>query len=449
MSTRIAKQAVVVGAGMGGLSAAAALARHFEQVTVLERDVLPTDASPRSAIPQGRHVHVLLAGGERALSELLPDFAQDLLRVGAVPIRVDRDMRREFPGGRVFPQRDLGFDFYALSRPLLEETLRQRVEAMENVALQYESRVRRLTSRDGGQAVGGVAYDGADGRVRELPADLVVEASGRGTLTQAFLEEAGFPLPEATTVGVDMCYSTAVFEIPDDAPTDWKGVFTYPDPPENSRGALLMPLEDRRWIVSLGARLGEDPPGDPDGCMEYLGSLHSRTVYEAASKAKRVGDIARYRFPESIRRHYARLPSFPRGLLPTGDSLCRFNPIYGQGMSVGAQEARALSRLLAERADEADPFEGLAQAFFAAVEDVVEAPWEMAALPDFAYPGTRGERPADLDERLRRGAALNRLAADDLEVNRVLLEVRHLVRPPSALDEPWLTERVDEAMAEA
>jgi len=448
MSTRIGKQAVVVGAGMGGLSAAGALASHFEQVTVLDRDVLPADGAPRSGIPQGRHVHVLLAGGHRAISELFPDFEADLLQAGAVPVRVDRDVRREFPGGRTFPQRDLGFDFYAQSRPRLEGTLRARVRALPNVTLEQECRVQTLTSSDGGRSVGGVRYVDADGRSRELRADLVVESSGRGNLTYAFLEETAHPLPEATTIGVDMCYSTAVFQIPEQAPTGWKGVFTYSRFPD-SRNAIMMPLEGGRWILSLGARLAEEPPGDPDGVMEYLRNLHSPTIHDAVSKAERVGEIARYRFPESIRRHYVRLRSFPRGLLPTGDAICRVNPIYGQGMSVGAQEALALNHLLAERAGEADPLDGLAHAFFEAVEGVVETPWMTAALPDLAYPGTRGERPADLKEQLKRGAALNRLAVEDLRVNQVLLEVRHLVRPHTALDEPWLSELLDEAMADA
>lgn len=445
----IGRQAVVVGAGMGGLAAAGALTDHFERVTVFDRDVLPTDGSPRSGIPQGRHVHVLLAGGHRAISDLFPDFEQDLLRAGAIPVRVDRDMRRDFPGGVTYPQLDLGFDSYSQSRPRLEGTLRARVRRLQNVALEQECRVQALTSSDGGRMVDGVSYVDADGRNHELRADLVVESSGRGSLTYAFLEGVGQPLPEATSIGVDMCYSSAVFEVPEDAPTGWKGVAVYPSAPDSSRSGLLMPLEAGRWIVSLGARLGEEPPGDPDGFMEYLRTLHSPTIYDAVSKAKRVGEIARYRFPESIRRHYVRLNSFPRGLLPMGDSICRFNPIYGQGMTVGAQQAHTLDRLLTERGDVADPLDGLAHAFFEAVEHVVETPWVTAALPDFAYPDTRGERPADLEEELKKGAALNRLAADDPRVNRVLLEVRHLVKPHSALDAPWLADLLDQAVGDA
>src|SRR5215469_15314493 len=83
-STSIGRQAVVVGAGMGGLPAARALADYFEHVAVLERDTLPLDASHRTGTPQARHTHGLLSGGQRALNDLFPGFAQNLAAAGAV-----------------------------------------------------------------------------------------------------------------------------------------------------------------------------------------------------------------------------------------------------------------------------------------------------------------------------------------------------------------------------
>ena len=110
MAELIGRQAVVIGAGMGGLTAARVLADHFERVLVLERDALPADALDRHGVPQGRHVHALLAGGQRALSELFPGFHEGLERAGAVRLRVGLDTRVDRPGYDPFPQRDLGFD---------------------------------------------------------------------------------------------------------------------------------------------------------------------------------------------------------------------------------------------------------------------------------------------------------------------------------------------------
>ena len=73
-----AKQAVVIGAGLGGIAAAKALAPHFEKVTVLDRDVLPEGPAPRTGTPQARHGHALLAGGQRRSSSFFQAFPPTL-----------------------------------------------------------------------------------------------------------------------------------------------------------------------------------------------------------------------------------------------------------------------------------------------------------------------------------------------------------------------------------
>src|ERR1700747_1598822 len=124
-SSLIGKQAVVVGAGMAGLPAARALADYFEQVVVLERDTLPLDASHRTGIPQGRHAHALLVGGQRGLGDLFPGFEQDLAEAGAVPVNAGLDFRLERPGYDPFSARDLGLVVSGMSPPLIEFTGRQ------------------------------------------------------------------------------------------------------------------------------------------------------------------------------------------------------------------------------------------------------------------------------------------------------------------------------------
>ncbi|HMH48708.1 MAG TPA: FAD-dependent monooxygenase [Candidatus Acidoferrum sp.] len=442
MSSPIGKRAIVVGAGMGGLTAAAALADRFEHVLVLERDALPADAVDRSGIPQGRHVHALLAGGLRALGELFPGFEGELAKAGAVTLRMGLDIRTERPGFDPFPQRDLGFDAFAMSRPLLEWLVRGRVRALSNVELRQGVRVDALVPRADGAAIVGVRCDRPGATSETLDADLVVDASGRGNLTLDLLESLGQPRPEETTIGVDLRYATAVFSIPDDAPTDWKGVFCFPRPPRSSRGALLLPLEGRRWIVTLAGRHGEDPPGDADGFMAFARQLRTPTIFNAIEHAKRVGEPVRFGFPESVYRHYERLAVFPRGLLVVADAMCRFNPVYGQGMSVAAQEAVALRRLLSVRSGEADPLDGLALPFFAEAAGLIDTPWFGAAIPDFVHPQTRGTRPDNLEAMLKFGMSLTRLAARDPGVHKLTAEVQNLVKPRSAYLDPELVQRV-------
>jgi 2-polyprenyl-6-methoxyphenol hydroxylase-like FAD-dependent oxidoreductase len=448
----IGKQAVVIGAGIGGLAAAGALAGFFEHVIVLERDELPADAIDRQGTPQGRHNHALLAGGQRALAELFPGFEEDLARAGAVRLRVTADFCTEMPGFEPFPQRDLGWHVFSMSRPLIELTARRRVERLPNVRLRSRCRARSLEAYGAGRAaaVVGVRCEDAQGRSETVSADLVVDATGRGSLTCDLLAAVGLPQPEATVIGVDIGYATAVFAVPDHAATDWKAVLTMPQQPESSRGALLLPLEGgERWMVSVGGRYGEKPPGDVEGFLDFARQLRTPTLYNAIRHAAPLSAVARFAFPASIWRHFERLQAFPQGLLPIGDAICRFNPIWGQGMTVAAQEAVLLRRLLGNIGGAKRPLAGLARAYFAEACGVIEAPWGQAAVPDFGMPETEGERPPDFEKQLQFGDALARLAAEDAEVHKLVAEVRHLIRPSGDLRAPELVARVQALMTPA
>ena len=447
MPSTIGKRAIVIGAGMGGLTAARALVPYFERVVVVERDALPTHPSHRPGTPQGRHVHALLTGGQRALEELFPGFEDDLERDGAVRLEAGLDIRMERPGFDPFPQRDLGFHSYAVSRALVEFVTRTRLNSHANVEIHERSRIERVTADADGQRVIGVEYVDGSGTPTSLDAELVVDSSGRGDLTLDLLDSIGLPQPTATTIGVDIAYASAIFEIPNDAPNDWKGIFHLPMPP-SSRGALILPLEGRRWILTIAGRHGDNPPRDETAFRAFVEGFRMPTVYHAIRYAKRVGDIVGYRFAESIHRHYERLPTFPPGLLVIGDAVCRFNPVWGQGMSVAAQEACAVSRLLASRAGDRDPLDGLASAFFSEAADLIETPWAQAAIPDFIHPQTRGERPADFEQRLRFGMALTKLAARDPAVHKLTAEVGSLLKPRTVYADPELRQRVMRVMAE-
>jgi len=433
-----ARRAVVIGASMGGLCAARALADHYAEVVVLERDTLPSEPVSRPGTPQAKHVHVLLAGGLQALESLFPGVEGDLQRAGAVPVRAGLDIRIERPGFDPFPQRDAGFHSYSMSRDLLEHTVRQRAARHDNVELRSACRVLAILPADDG-AVRGVRFEKAGGSAEELEADIVVDASGRGSFSLDFLSATGRALPPETTVGVDVGYATLLFAVPDDAPSDWVSVMHMPLAPQSSRGAFLFRIEGGRWMAAIGGRGDEKPPGDLEGFMDFARAFRTPTIYEALRGARPLGDAVRFAFQASVRRHYARLDDFPRGLLPFGDAICRFNPLYGQGMSVVALEACALRGLLGQPG-------ALAPAFFAAADELIDTPWAMSALPDFIYPQTVGERPPDLMAALGYGMALNRLAATDPALHKLTLEVQHLLKPRSLLRTPEVAARVMAAM---
>jgi hypothetical protein len=223
---------------------------------------------------------------------------------------------------------------------------------------------------------------------------------------------------------------------------------TFGQAPQNSRGGLLFPLESNRWMATIGGRPVTCRPAMRRGFLTCAHATRTPAIYNAISHAKRLDGVARYGFPESVRRHFERLEAFPRGLLPIADAICRFNPVYGQGMSVAALEACLLRRILEGLARDSNPIAGLAPAFFAEVQALIETPWSVALL-DFVFPDTRGQRPADFETTLKFGIALTRLAADDPDVHKLTVEVQHLLRPRSVYRDPALVQRVLAKMAEA
>jgi len=449
MPAPIGKQAIVVGAGIAGLTAARALADFFDQVIVLESDALPTEATQRPGTPQCKHLHGLLPSGLQALSRLFPGFEENLSRAGAVPLRMGYDYRVERPGYDPFPKRDFGIRIYSMTRPVLEFTVRKRLGQYRNVELRESCRAQELVPATGGAAVGGVRCENSDGASETLSADLVVDASGHGSLTLALLHSIGSPLPQETSIGVDMGYATGVFDIPEDAPRDWMGAITYPHYPRNKRAAVILPVEDNRWILSLAGRYGEKPPGEWEEFLTFTQHLRTKTVYNAIRRAKRPPEIARFGLKASRWMHFEEMEDFPKGLVPIGDAICRFNPIYGQGMSVAVVETEALHKLLAEQSGEGDRLARLSGPFFADAAKLIDTPWWSAALPDFIDPRTEGERPADLEENLKFFAGLLKVAAEDAAVHKLMLEVQSLLKPRSAYRDPELVERVKAAMAEA
>jgi 2-polyprenyl-6-methoxyphenol hydroxylase-like FAD-dependent oxidoreductase len=336
-----------------------------------------------------------------------------------------------------------------MSRPLIESIVRERVERHPNITICQRCRARFVVPTSDGAGVAALHFENGDGKSETLPADLVVDASGRGNLTSAFLESVGLRQPEETVIGVDIGYATAVFAIPDDHTADWKGVRTAGLASQRTGGGLMLPLEGDRWMLTLGGRRGDKPSGDWAGFMAYAQKLRTPTIYDAVERAERLGEVARFGFPASVCRHFEQLEVFPRGLLPFGDAICRFNPIYGQGMSVAAQEACLLHQLLRKRAETADPLAGLASAFFTGAGALIDTPWTLAAVADFAFPGTDGQRPEDFEDRLAFGKALNQLAASDPAVHKLTAEVQHLLKPRGVLRDPDLVERVKALAAQA
>src|SRR5215213_5281246 len=432
----IGDHAVVLGASMAGLAAARVLADAYERVTVLERDALPAAAAHRKGVPQSRHAHALLAGGRAALEELFPGLTDELVAHGALSGNLQAEGRWYNRGLRLCPAPS-DLQGIAVSRPLLEGSIRERVRALPNVRVVDRCDAAGLVPTSDGQHVRGVrVLRRADGSAEEvLEADLVVDATGRGSRSPLWLEALGYPRPAEDEVRIGVAYASRVYRRrPDHLDGDTAVVVAAT--PERPRGGVMLAMEGDRWMVTLNGYLGQRPPTDPDGFVAFAAGLPAPDVFEVISDAEPLGEVLPARYPASVRRRYERMGRFPDGYLLTGDAVCSFNPIYGQGMSVAALEALALRECL--RAGPA----GLARRFLAEVAGIVDIPWGIAVGADLRFPGIEGARTAKVQLVNAYLARFHVAAAADPVLGGAFLRVVNLMDRPESLLSPTIALRV-------
>jgi 2-polyprenyl-6-methoxyphenol hydroxylase-like FAD-dependent oxidoreductase len=436
MNRQIGDRAVVLGAGMAGLLAARVLADAYGQVTVIERDELPETPGHRRGVPHGRHLHALAARGQQALEELFPALTAELVAHGAPAGSLLANARLYLSGHRLRPV-DTGLVLLCASRPFLEAHVRARVRALPNVSLLDRCDGVGLAATPDGRRVTGVrVLRRADGSAEELlGAELVVDASGRGSRAPVWLEALGYARPETEQVRIGLGYATRTYRLPPDA-LDGDLAVLQAATPRHPRTGALQRLEDDRWMLTLAGILGDHPPTDPEGFLAFARSLRFPDIYEAVRDGEPLDDPVAFRFPASVRHHYERLDRFPDGWLVLGDAVASFNPVYGQGMSVAAVEALTLRRHL-ERGREPQP-----RRWFRDLARVVDVPWDMSAGGDLLFPGVPGRRTPKVRLVNAYITRLHAAAAHDAGLASAFIRVAGLVAPPQTLLRPAVALRV-------
>jgi 2-polyprenyl-6-methoxyphenol hydroxylase-like FAD-dependent oxidoreductase len=208
---KVGVHGVVLGASMSGLMAARVLADSYEQVTVVERDLLPRVSEARQGAPQGRHAHALLAGGAASIETLFPGLLNDLVASGA-PRLGDLSDFHFSAAGHVMCQesRPVSTVLYQPSRPHLERFIGDRLRALSNVQVIEQCDVVGLaTSSQRDRVTGARIVRHGGGRAEEiLQADLVVDATGRSGCATSWLQAMGYQPPAEDQLVVQVRYST-------------------------------------------------------------------------------------------------------------------------------------------------------------------------------------------------------------------------------------------------
>ncbi len=385
-------RAVVLGASMGGLLAARVLADHFRIVTVVERDILPQAPTSRRGVPQDRHPHVLLGKGVQIVGELFPGFFDQLVADGAVKWD-DGDLSRFWStfGGHLMVRSATVPDpaslvDYHVSRPLLEFSVRKAVRAISNVEFLEGHDVVGLTADTDANRITGarLARQGVDGET-VLTADLVIDATGRGSRTPVFLEEFGYARPPVEELKTRIAYAAMPVRVP--AGMLRELVLTVNPVASRPTTFAMFAVENDTYLVVGGTLGGRQPPADRAELLDFISDFAPRHALAAIRAGEPLGDVVIHRVPSNRWRRYDQLARTPDGLLVLGDAVCSFNPIYGQGMTIAAAEVEILGTCLS------NGDEHLPRRFFGESTKTIKVAWRTAVGSDLALPQVNGHRP--------------------------------------------------------
>ena len=373
--------AVVLGGGFAGVLAASVLARHVGQVTVIESGSYPGAPGPRPGLPQAHHNHVLVAGGARALDTLLPGTTGALFARGA--------HRRDMPGGALilsaqgwFRRHETGAYLIACSRGLTDHVVRERAlaDGLAAGTVSVRERTRAVGLAGDATRVTGVTVRGDDGQTATLRADIVIDATGRGSQAPRWLAALGVPPAEEVSVDSGLVYATRVFQAPASLGAAIPAIMIHPRPaapgaPE--QGATLFPIEDGRWIVTLTGTRGGEPPRHEQGFTDFARALRTPLVADLMAAATPVGGVRGCHGTANWRRFFERV-RLPAGFLVLGDALMALNPVYSHGLSVAALSVLRLAEELERHGTAPSRFPALA----AAVAREADVPWHLATQQD-------------------------------------------------------------------
>ncbi|WP_137939721.1 FAD-dependent oxidoreductase [Chitinivorax sp. B] len=430
--------AVVIGGSIVGCMAAKVLARDFDRVTVIEKGDFDDEVRDRRGVPQEKHVHLLLLRGKQILEEIFPGITTELEQAGALSVDLGHGVKC-FQYGQWRQRFPSGVSAHYCSRRLIDNLIRRRLRRNARIEVQSDSRVVGLHfhPHDGQLAISGVKIESA-GQSLNLPANLVIDASGRGSRMAEWLAAAGLGEVPKTLVETRLGYTSRIYRQLPAVADQWKVLLVLPKPPNERRMGVISPIEHGRWLVTTGGWFGEYPKPNEADFLAFLKSLPATDIYNVIRNAEPLSEVSSFAVPGSLWRHYEQMPHWPDGLLVMGDALCCLNPLYSQGMTICALEAKALrvsiSDWLAGRIQAVD-----IQRHFA---DAVNPAWGMATSEDLRFPETVGDRDLGLKWRHWYGARFVELSATHRLALQTQIGITNLVVPARQLYRPEIVGRI-------
>lgn len=429
--------AVVIGAGICGLTTAAVLSRHFDAVVLVERAPLPEDASPRRGTPQARHVHGLLAGGAEQLETLFPGL-RDELRAEGAPVYDHGSARTQVWAGTL-PEATVGIEVQTAHRDDLEAAIRRRVLELPRVTVRDGTAVEGLHMDAGNRRVDGVVIS-SGGEQELLEAALVVDASGRASRLPDWLQQVRFPQPAEKVVDGGLAYVSRLFDAP--GVPGVHGLQQMNQAPDRPGGTYAADIGRGRWLVTLFGAGGTHPPLDEREWRAYADALDNPDLRALLADAHPVGPLYQFLDTRNRCRQYDKLSRWPDRLVALGDAYCAFNPVYGQGMTVAILQAVELGKTLTGR----EALDGVGRDVQRRVARLARIPWLMATSEDRVWAALVSDRKVSAPLRMTAWykQRLLYLAVHDADpvVLRTFFSVFHMLKSPAAMAHPRIMAKV-------
>lgn len=438
MGQEAGTRAVVLGGSIAGLFAARVLADAYDEVQIVDRDKLVGTKTPRKHCPQTYQANGLLARGVQIMEELFPGIVDEMVANG-IPKGDLSGSCRWYAQGYRLKQRHADLATMGILRPELEWYIRERVQLLPNVTFVEETDILGITATADNSRITGARVQARGEKVdRVIEADLVVDATGRGSRTPVWLEQLGYERPYEERKKIDLAYVTQHYKLrPGCDPFEGDVAINQIAHVGNPRGAVFFKTGQGKLELTTYGLLGDHPPTDQDALYRWVKSLGAKDVYQTLRYADVVDEPVPFKFPTTLRRHYHTLKRLPEGLLVTGDAITCFNPVYAGGMTIAALSAITMRSHLHSGAQPVpqDYFQDL-------FNDAITPQWEMTNMVDLSFPGVPGDRPLSLRIGQFFMKKMQIAATRDSKVTAAYFTAAGQVVKPSTLQKPAMLLRI-------
>jgi len=435
--------AVVIGGSIAGIAAAKVLTETFRKVIVIEKDPIHHRMEGRPGAAQGWHLHHLLIAGQRQLETIFPGVIDDMVRAGAFKVDMGEQYRLMIAGSwkKVGPS---GVEIVCAGRPLLEWCLRRRLDSEVAIDYRYESEVKDLLYCGISRSVIGVEVE--RGGEREIvPAQLVVDASGKNTPVPAALARLGIEPPAVEEDHINCFYSTMQHRVdPEHAWRDRVMVICYAYRPQQQYYAAQYFTDHSRTILSttLAGYNFYGPPRNAEEFREFARRMPSQAIGNEIDGLEPCSPVFNFRYPTMHRYRYEDMKDPPSGLVVVGDSFCSADPVSGAGMSKAMLELAELRGLLRSRGV---GDRGFARAYYRKAARIADRVWSVIREQNLRFPwiqDVKQKRPFYFRAQNWYVDRVFECMHEDACVYGVYLAVSHFIAPSIALLRPAVVARV-------